>query len=375
MGCDWAGLIKQIKDLDVAGKRKSRLVNSVIILSENLGKDWPVTDGHTLLFQLQNIYGSPFDELIPILACNIRKMKAVADIGEIVRRIRHPREYFGAAAELEVGSLLVKNGCQLTIGPEVGDKKPDFLCAKNGLEFLVEVKMLETSEASKESFQTMLRILKACSPIYPVGIIRRSLRGTELAAVERKLKTRASHVIVGSPCEIDISNILKLYLVHPDDPKRIRCYDTWNHKQEEPMIQKNSGLLGPPVDWTDIERIRLKIDCVAREEQLPNHMAGVLFIIGRFSFWDRDVDKIVGTIAQDLRKFTHISAIVLIGAKTATESPVESRIHEDGRHIYIIYSLAPFLMEHVLIIKNNVCRFSFDCSVLKQMFVESNRKF
>ena len=103
-------------------------------------------------------------------------------------------------------------------------------------------------------------------------------------------------------------------------------------------------------------------------------MAGVLFIMGRFSIWDTDVDRIVNAIVEDLRKFTHIPAVVLIAAKTATLSPVEPRTREDGRCIDIDYIVEPLLMERVLIIKNGSCRLPFDCDILRQMFAEPGSK-
>ena len=162
MGCDWNYLIERIRGLDrIDGKHKARLVNSVIILRENLGEDWPVKGGHALLLHLQTIYGNPFDELISDLAGCITTMERVAGVEKIVKRIRQPKEYFGAAAELEVGSLLVRHGCQLTIEPEVGGKKPDFLCQKNGLEFLVEVKR---HDPQLRIVPSMPIILQMCAP-------------------------------------------------------------------------------------------------------------------------------------------------------------------------------------------------------------------
>ena len=376
MGCDWNYLIERIRGLDrIDGKHKARLVNSVIILRENLGEDWPVKGGHALLLHLQTIYGNPFDELISALAGCITAMEKVAGVEKIVRRIRQPKEYFGAAAELEVGSLLVRNGCQLTIGPEVGGKKPDFLCQKNGLEFLVEVKGLETSEASREAAVALQRILAACSPIFPAGIILRSLRDPDLAKAERGLKEAASCVTTGSPRQIDIPNDLKLYLVHPDDPDQHGRYDKWCRRQEEQgLIPENSGLVGPPEDLTDLLRIERKINRVTMKRQLPKDMVGVLVITGRFIISDTDVKMVVDALVESLRNSVQITAVVLIAAKTATVSPVEPRIYEDDRYIDIDYRLALFLRERVLIIKNSFCRFPFDYDILQQMFAEPNSK-
>ena len=67
-------------------------------------------------------------------------------LGKILKRIRNSEQYPGAVAELGVGGVLTRGGYELTAVSETGKKNPDFLCKKNGVEFLAEVKMLETSE-------------------------------------------------------------------------------------------------------------------------------------------------------------------------------------------------------------------------------------
>ena len=78
-----------------------------------------------------------------MLADYMVALEAVQGAQNIINRIKSAEEHEGAAAELEVGGMLARNGYTLTIGPQFGDKRPDFLCEQNGAKFLAEVKTLE----------------------------------------------------------------------------------------------------------------------------------------------------------------------------------------------------------------------------------------
>ena len=376
MNCSWDDLIERIEGLDrIDAKYKARFASSLNILRKKLGTDLPDKSDHPLLGHLQTIYGNPFDELVLALSDDMVILEKVTGIDDIIERIGDSDKYFAAVAELEVGGLLAKNGYELMIEPKVGGKRPDFHCKKNGLEFLVEVKTLQESEAHKQAAKTSQQIIAACAPIFPAGIIHKSLAEPILNKAASTLREMVGRVNPGLPQEVDISGILKLYLVHPDDPCSAEKYDQWCCKQETLKIIPNcGGLAGPPEDLSDLSRIRRKIYCFSKEKQIPNDKQGVLFVTGRFIIGDNDVERIVNELVRVMNEFAHIPAVVLIAAKTATVSPVESRIHEDDRYIDIDYRLAPFLRERVLIIKNSFCRFPFDYDILQQMFAEPNSK-
>ena len=235
--------------------------------------------------------------------------------------------------------------------------------------------MLQESEAHKQAAKTSQQIIAACAPIFPAGIICKSLVGSCLDKVVSKLSEKVNSVNLGSPQEADIRDVLKLYLVHPDDPDKVEKYDRWCCKQEKLEIIPNcGGLVGPPEDLSDLSRIKRKIYCFSKEEQIPHDRKGVLFVVGRFIIDDKDVDRIVNELVGVMHKFAHVSAVVLIAAKTATVLPVEPQIHEDNFHIDINYPLAPFLRERVLIIKNSSSQHSFNFSALQQVFDVLKRK-
>ena len=152
MNCSWDDLIERIEGLDrIDAKYKARFASSLNILRKKLGTDLPDKSDHPLLGHLQTIYGNPFDELVLALSDDMVILEKVTGIDDIIERIGDSDKYFAAVAELEVGGLLAKNGYELMIEPKVGGKRPDFHCKKNGLEFLVEVKTLQESEAHKQA--------------------------------------------------------------------------------------------------------------------------------------------------------------------------------------------------------------------------------
>ena len=269
--------------------------------------------------------------------------------------------------------MLTRGGYKLTVGPEVGKKKPDFLCKKNGVEFLAEIKMLGTSEQVKDATRTIGQIMAVCRPIFPAGAITRSLHSHEFEDVTRRLEKAVSCVSVDSPQEIVIPDILKLYLVHPDDPAKVSMYDKWLHAPENSDIPDSGGLSGPPTDMTDLPRIRSKIDELSRTQQIPEDRMGVLFITGHFMIRDGDVDTMMDGLREHVHDLPHVPAVVLTAIRTFTLSPNRLRIKEAYDYIDIDYHLAPYVKERVLIIKNRSCRFSFDYSMLADMYTKRNK--
>ena len=371
----WDLQMEQIRTKnEIDNGHRERLIRTVTVLRDKLGEDWQAPADHPLLWSIQNIYGTPFDRILSMLADYMVALETVQGAQDIINRIKSAEEYEGAAAELEVGGMLARNGYTLTIGPQFGDKRPDFLCEQNGAKFLAEVKTLKTSEETKEVKRTSERIIAACSPIFPAGTIFKPLSGSHLAEVERMLEEKTSCVTKEVPQEADVPSELKLYLVHPDDPDRVGRYDKWCREQERlGIIPYCGGLSGPPEDLTDLSRIRTKIRRLAIEEQIPSDMMGVLFILGRFILRDVDVKGVVDCIIAEMRRLHHIPAVVLGAAKTTMIEQEPGKVVEDKDHIDIIHCLAPCLKERILIIKNKSCRFDFDYSILRNMYSETRQ--
>ena len=328
MDNNWNCLIEQIKGMEkISESHKKRLVKSVTVLRDSLGKNWWPDDDHPLLQNIPVTFNTYADWLVSKMANDIVSMRD-AGIKKILKRIRNSKEYLGAVAELEVGGVLTRGGYELTVVPETGNKNPDFLCKKNGDEFLAEVKMLETSKRVKDAFRTMEHIMAVCRPIFPAGAIIRSLHSHEFEDVTRRLKKAISCVFVGSPQEIVIPGILKLYLVHPDDPAKVSMYDKWHHAPENSDIPDSGGLSGPPTDRTDLARIRSRIGELSRKHQIPEDRMGVLFITGHFTIRDEDVDTMVNSLLEHVHDLPHVPAVVLTAIRTFTLSPNMPRIKE-----------------------------------------------
>ena len=373
MDSNWECLIERIKGMEeISERHKKRLVQSVTVLRDSLGDEWWPDADHPLLQNIQTTLNTYADWLVSRIASDIISMKD-AGIKKTLKRIRNSEQYLGAVAELEVGGVLTRGGYELTVVPEAGKRSPDFLCKKNGVEFLAEVKMLQTSEQVKDAFRTMGQIMTVCRPIFPAGTIVRSLHSHEFGDVTRKLEKVVSRVLVGSPQQIAIPDILKLYLVHPDDPAKVSMYDKWLHAPENSDIPDSGGLSGPPTDRTDLTRIRTKIGDLLRKHQIPEDRMGVLFITGHFTIQDGDVDTMVDGLLEYVHDLPHVPAVVLTAIRTFTLSSNRLRIKKTHDYIDVDYRLAPYVKERVLIIKNRSCRFPFDYSMLADVYTKRNK--
>ena len=370
MEWDWNAPIEQIRANDRIDKRsREQFVESIAVLRRELGDRWPENTNHPLLWRMRHMHGNPDDWFISLLVDNITALKAVAGIQSIMDRIRTADQYDGAIAEIEVGGTLARNGCRLTIGPKRGKKRPDFFCEKDGCGFLVEVKTLRISEERQRADRTLWRIITACNPIFPTGVILKSLSKPHLEEIECALREAAGRVTVETPQEIDIRNVLKFYLVHPDDPDRIRKDNEWCREQERLGIYHAcGGVFGPPEDSTDLFRVRSRIIGIKREKQIPKDEMGILFILGSFFIRDVDVERFVDGIVEEVYELVNIPAVVFVGTKVTTLSQETPKIIEKKDYIDIGCCLAPYLTERVLIVKNRFCRFPFDYGILKAMY-------
>ena len=373
MDSNWNCLIERIKGMEkISERHKKRLVQSVTVLRDNLEEEWWPDADHPLLQNIQTTLNTYADWIVSRIANDIISVKDTG-IEETLKRIRNSEQYPGAVAELEVGGVLARGGYELTVGPEVGEKRPDFLCKKNGVEFLAEIKSLQTSGQVKDATRTVGQIMAVCRPIFPAGVITRSLHSHEFEDVTRRLEKAVSRVLVGSPQEIVIPDILKLYLVHPDDPAKVSMYDKWLHAPENSDIPDSGGLSGPPTDRTDLARIRSRIGKLSRKHQIPEDRMGVLFITGHFMILDGDVDTIMDGLLEHVHGLPHVPAVVLTAIRTFTLSPNRLRIKEAYDYIDVDYHLAPCVKERVLIIKNRSCRFPFDYSMLADVYTKRNK--
>ena len=229
--CGWDHCLKQIRNSNVIDdKNREQLIETVAILRKNLGEEWPSkleSIDHPISWCMQNIQYGDFTGVLSALASNLSVLENVADLEKIVSRVRQKNEFHGAMAELEVGGRLAGNGCRLKIGPECGDKRPDFLCNADGLEFLVEVKAMGTAEESKKANRTSQRIIDACRPIFPYGHIFKPLSEPHLAEIESMLREKARLVRDDTVEEVDIPNVLRICLVHDEASDRVKKINEW----------------------------------------------------------------------------------------------------------------------------------------------------
>ena len=375
MAIDWDHCMKRIRTrTNIDEGHEERLRESVSVLRGALGEDWPAAENHPLLWLIRSIHGSPFDGIISMLADNLTALKNVPNVQGMIDRLKTVNEYEGATAELEVGGMLARSNCRLTIEPRRGNRNPDFFCEVGGFCFLAEVKTLRTASETEKASRTSERILAACSPMFPAGAIFKPLSKPHLEEIAHIVAEKAGRVARQAPQEVDIRGVLKLYLVHPDDPDQIERYDKWCGEQDTlGIIPGCNGLYGPLDGVSEHHRARFAIVRPVRKGQLPQNKMGVPFIFVTGLFDWMDVEGFVDGIIEEVYEHDHIPAAVFVSAKEATFSSERSKSVERENYIEIDYYPTPYLRERVLIVKNRFCRFRFDYGILKSMYVGTEK--
>ncbi|MCH8914420.1 MAG: hypothetical protein IIA82_00990 [Thaumarchaeota archaeon] len=291
---------------------------------------------------------------------------------KILERIKKTNSFDSAVSELEIASRLVNHGCKLKIEQEVGDKKPDFFCKNGKYEFFVEVKTLATADETKKANNTARHIQSACNPIFPAGIMFKPLSDPHLEEIESILREKTKYVIdKKTDSEVDIPNILKLYLVSDESPDRIKKYKRWYRKQEKLGILRkgNHGLLGPSDNVRQDYRAKIRIDKFAKERQIPTDKTGILVLVADFSFWSIEyVEKFVDMIIEAVYELSNIPAVVLFSTKVFADG--EPSIVEKEDFIFIRNYLYGDIKEDIVIVKNRFCKLSFDYENLKKLLVQ-----
>ena len=374
MKFDWNDTIKKIKAKDADELCKKLLIKSVQVLKKELGDDWSPDEKHPLLWRIEIIHVHPSGWAIPILAHGITKLKVLTGTRDIACRIKATKCYAGVEAELVTASMLAESGYELTYEAVSGKKRPDFLCKKNGIEFLVEVKALEMSEREQRIDQTLLDVAAACSPMTPVGIIFECLTEPLTTEIKCRLKKAAKLVTPALSQEVYEQGVLKIYLVHKDDPNRTRKYDEWCSKQKKMgrPHEMCGGLSHPNIDQTERCRIKNRIHKIMQNRQIPDDRVGVPFIFSRFIVADQDIEEFANDIIKTVHRHPNILAVVLIGAIILVHPQEQTSITEEKNYIKIDHILAPGLKEQVLILRNEFCNSLFDYNLLKDIFVKNS---
>lgn len=372
---NWIYYLNAIQsNVEIEDKRRKQLVKSLIILRRNLGEDWLSKSkdmNHPILWSVRILSSGYADNLLSIWTDSMSILEGFSGFDKILSRIKKTDSFESAISELEVASRLVKYGCNLKIESEIKDKKPDFFCKKDRCEFFVEVKTLATANETKKARKTSRQIIAACNPLFPTGIMLKPLSDPHLKEVESILREKTKYVVdKKTDAEVDIPNVLKLYLVSDESSERIEKYRRWHRKQEDLGIIPNGsgGLRGPPDNVKQDYRAIIRINKFAKKKQIPTDKIGILVLVGNFSFWSINVENFVDVIIEEVYGLSNIPAVILISTKAFSDG--KSNVIEKEHFVLINNYLHGNIKEEILIIKNRFCKFKFDYDILKNIFFE-----
>ena len=119
-------------------------------------------------------------------------------------------------------------------------------------------------------------------------------------------------------------------------------------------------MYGPPDNVSEVHRVRTRIDCFARERQIPLEYPGVLVITGHFLFGDADrVGHFVDSVIEKVYEMENIPAVVLISGSIVGDDE-ETTITDWRDFVFVRNKIYDSIQEEVVIIKNRFCKFSLD---------------
>ena len=362
----WDHYLGLVKAAEASPEMKAQLTEAVQRLRRVLGEDWPSKSRdshHPILWSLRMISGAMGDGILVNWGGCVSVLERTRNFGSLLAKLRRPTGSESSIAELEVAGRLASNGCAVELEPEVGGKKPDLRCRCGDLEFLAEVKTLNTAPESWKATKTIAGVLNACGPISPAGIIFKTLSGPHLKEVTGILEREAGRAVSDRmPVEVDLDKVLKVYLVPNELPSSTGLRAEWLRKQKDAGVMQRGGggMRGPPYNVSQEHRTGTKIGGFARKCQIPSECPGVLVITGHFLFGDADrAERFVGHIIEKVYELENIQAVVLVSGNIVGDNE-ETTITDRQDFVFVRNNIYDYTLEEVVIIKNRFCRFKLD---------------
>lgn len=367
----WDHYLDSIGKIRGDKQQKDLLTKAVKTLRKHLGEDWPSEFGNAnneLIWFLRMISSQTDNGFLIIWGDAMSAVEDANGFEGMLDKIRRPDRFRDSVAELEMASRLARNGCQIEFEPHVGSKKPDLLCQNGKSQFFLEVKTLSVAAETAKAQKTIYAILDACRPISPIGEIYKSLSGSHLNEVTGILRQRTGHAVSSQTAvEVDVKNVLKLYLVPNGLPNRIEMCKEWRHRQVEARVmpQGSYGLLGPSDNVRPEYRVKIRINQFVKERQIPPEETGVLVLAGDFFFRGAgDIERFVNSIVEEVYELGNIPAVVLVTRRMFVG---ETKI--EGKGDFVLIRNLPYkgIEEYIIIVKNRFYKKEFDYKNLESM--------
>ena len=223
----------------------------------------------------------------------------------------------------------------------------------------------ETTKAEN----TMDAVRDACRPIFPIGEVYKPLSGPHLSEVTGILEQRARHAVSSKTAvEVDMENVLKVYLVPDELPDSTEMRKKWHHRQVETgvMPRGSYGFSGPSDNVRQEYRVKAKINTFAKRRQIPPGETGVLALAGNFFFGGAgDIERFVDYIAEEVYELENIPAVVLVSRRIFVG--VEAKITEKDDFVVIRNLPYKDIEEYIVIVKNRFYKKEFDYKNLESL--------
>ncbi|MDE1765079.1 MAG: hypothetical protein KGI27_02270 [Thaumarchaeota archaeon] len=373
---NWQYFLRQIPQAEQIHKNAKQRIDDIISKFEEIfGKGWwqyAAEHQHPLFWNLHHTLWDPDYHRLDELATSLNKLKRILGFDSLRQRARSAEQFESVETEIMLGTRIMEKCPDISFDQPIGNKRPDIICTFENQILLLEVKTLLTAQETQKARKTEQEILQSCLGIFPFGRIFKVLSEPHLEDIKKEVEIIAREAIEQQiPKVVNIPKILKLLLIPdsiPDRPNIIKQYRDNPVFFDGSMSGQTSGLHGPDDGVRSEHRIRIRLQQIKNEQQIPQDRTGVIILSSKDFFFmdDQVVSGLVDSIIESVYELRNIAAVVLYN-NVVVLGETQPRKAENDDYIVLERTLSDSSQEYMVIIKNKYCKFDFDYDLLVRL--------
>jgi len=374
---NWHYFLNQIPQAEQIHKNRKQEIDRIVFKFEEIfGPGWwqyAAENQHPIFWSLNTFLWNPEDCALDELISSITKLKQIKGFDDVLARAKKANDYDSVETEIKLGSRLVAKCSHLAFNEPIGDKKPDISCIFEGQKLLIEVKTLLTAEETKKARKTQQEILQSCHGIFPYGKIFKVLSEQHLKDVKKEIEMIAREAInQNSPKVVSIPNVVKLLLIPNSVTDRLPIIQKYKNDPtfyNESMFGQLSGLVGPDGGTRPEFRVKIRLDRIKKEKQIPENNIGIVILASNdFMFLDEEyVYPFINSVIESVYELENITAVIFYNNNVTIGNDTIPKKIENDEFIFLEKTLKDHSQEYIIIIKNKYCKFNFDYNILVKL--------
>lgn len=373
---NWDYFLSQIPQAEQIHKNRKQEIDKIISKFEEIfGQGWwqyAATNQHPIFWRLNYALWNPDDHVLDELIDSLTKLQHVLGFDDLIKRAKRADQFDAVETEIKLGMRIIKKCSDIAFDQPLGNKKPDIICTFENQQLLLEVKTLLTANETQKARKTAREILQSCLGIFPFGRVFKVLSDPHIEDVKLEVKRIAEEAIEQKiPRVINIPKVLKLLLIPDSVSNRPDIIKQWRDDPiffDESMKGQISGFHGPDDGVRSEHRIRIRLQQIKSEQQIPLDKLGVIIISSKDFFFleDQTVSRFVDFVIESVYELRNIAAVVLYN-NAVIVGETQPRKTENDDYIFLEKTLPDSSQEYMVIIKNKYCTFDFDYDILVRL--------